>query len=256
MRFCNLVFASFAGALLAPFGRTMASEAFDAAPKEIAGAPKEEAGRFVASKLEAHQAPAVWTYELDEDVVETPELVAMIREAFILAANEAHDMTNFEFDKVFIKEVMHEPIDLDYDDAMMQGDTEDEGDLDDDDNEWTITSSFQSLVASLGRSKKNRFKRKYRTKMTTAVSFGCRLCGKNGKDDDSFMSSTIDAMDAEFYQSNNGVAVLKRWQKGFCGKLRRVKQLKKPSRCFIFFDLDHLDDPVDQPSLMLSISEN
>jgi hypothetical protein len=257
MHFSTLVFASFAGAFLAPFGRAVASEA-------SIPVPENEVEGLAVSDMGTHMAPAIWTFELDEDVIETPELVAEVQEAFVLAANEAHDITDFQFNTVDIKQVMHEKVDLG-DDAMMLGDTEEEGDEGADDK-WIGTRSLRGIVDTfVGARRSNRHFRpnnkkkkhtnlfKWRDLYSVNVHYGCKLCSN---DDDALMSSPMNALTPQFYELEHGQVIMKRWQKAFCGKLRRIKMLRKPARCFIYLDLDHQDDPADEPNLFLPVSEN
>jgi hypothetical protein len=265
MRFSALIFASFVGALLAPSGRAVAASEANPIP------PEEEVAASSVSEGEPHVVPVVWTFELDEDVVETPELVAEIQEAFILSANEAYSQTDLDFGTVDITMVMHEEIDSSEDDEMMLGDTdedlEEEGDEDADD-EGDVMGALRGIAdGTLGRYRRRKRKKwtppsydQYRNSYVANTHIHCKFCGPGR-----MMSSTTGTgitptlfhdLDLDLQR---GYAARKRWQKGFCGKLRRIKALKKPKRCFIFMDLDHMDYPggvADQPSLFLPVSDN
>lgn len=211
---------------------------------------------FVDADFDYHVSPCIWTYELDSDVMDDSTIFAQVEEAFIQSANEAHEINDIRFEGVRIKNVIHEEV----------GDDEDEDDL----SSEAELNFAQAIIAGIlspnvngetpasslrGKSKWS--SRKFRFRGYTAVSYGCRLCGggKKGKDDDAFMTSAAPVMTNDYYLTGEGRGVVMNWEKLFCKKLKKFKQMKHPNRCFIRMDFDH-DESSNEEDFLADHAEN
>jgi len=244
MRFSTLALTAFVNVLLTP---VFASQA---------DIPIVEQDTTEVSSMQIHNFPAVWNFEVEKDFTETPEIMAQIEHAFILAANEVHDSTDIKFISAFVKDVMHEHFTKD--NLMMLGeeDVENEEDDDDDDNapDGDETSGSYLRPPTLSRinvhfrSRNTRNSPLWRPNYKTVLSVACNLCARNINDDatTAMLGSPME-LGNQFYELGEGRSIHLAWQNRFCQKLRNIKALQKPRRCFIYFDLDH-EDPVDGPN--------
>ena len=220
MRFSTFIVGTFACAPLAlVFCRSVAAEVAN---------PVLEEDVVAVSELEPHVAPTFWTFELDQDVNETPELVAEIQEAFVLSANDVHDTADIIFSSVQIKQILHEMVDLRANE-MIISDAMEEGDNDAGEDNADASGMLRGgLKADV---------KKWRMRYRASSSVTCRLC----PDDRLASMWSPEFLGSRFYNLEEQVDTLKRWEKDFCGKLKKIKSLKKPTRCFISVDFDHLD---------------
>ncbi len=205
--------------------------------------------------MASHNFPAIWNFQLEEDFTESPEILAQIEEAFILAANEVHNSADIKFFSAFIKRVVHEHFNKD-EDSMMLGETYEEQEASEDEveDETNLARRLRWRSNFHIRPKNSRNSPMWRPNYSVVLSVACNLCGRHPDDDD---AATMLARPLElgnrFYELEQGRNILLAWQKKFCQKLHKIKTLHKPSRCFIFFDLDH-EDPADDPQTFI-ISE-
>jgi len=95
--------------------------------------------------------PIVVSYEVDEEVDETPELLAAIQEALVMSANEAHGNLDMQFYAAAIKGVIHENLEEQVT-KEEEDDDEDvllEEDEDEEEEEWSF---FPAVLRGRSRS--------------------------------------------------------------------------------------------------------
>ncbi len=241
MRFSSLVFVPFSSAFLTGAFASNATFLIQDQEAEV-------------SALTRHYFPAVWNFELEDDFAETPEVMAQIEEAFILAANEVHDSADIKFFSVFTKGVMHEHFNKDGD-SMMLGEVDEEEEASEDEVEVEDETNLARRLRWRSnfhiRPKNSRNSPLWRPNYRVVLSVACNLCGRHPDDDDAaiMMARPLELRN-RFYELEHGRNIMLAWQKRFCRKLHNIKTLHKPSRCFIFLDLDH-EDPAEDPQVAM-----
>ena len=186
--------------------------------------------------LDYHIVPALWNFEVDKDVIEDSSILALVEQAFITSANEAHDKNSIVFHAVRIKQVIHEEVGDDSDEALqfysslgkiISPAVEGDGD------------TLETFLRGGLQGDEKKFRMRYRA----SSSVTCRLC-PNDRRLASMSSIGADATPSltnAFYASKEGRLLLADWQKGFCKKLDKMKVMQHPKRCFVQMDFDHED---------------
>lgn len=264
MRFSSFTITSLL--LSAYMTMTLAVDTTD--PNHV-GKVDEEMSNTVYSTLALHKFPALFTFELDADYAETPELIAQIEEAFILSANEVHQTADIKFISAFIKSAMHEHLSPDDDPKsmmMLDGDGKEQGEYYGEDEEQMEGAAVVAAVThdNAGLEEKRRFLRKnrrpkndfmWRPYYNTLTSVGCNFCLP---EDDDATTATVLARPLEqgsaFYELKEGRDIQLAWQRKLCQKLRSIHPLQKARRCFIYFDVDHDEPGDDAQDLVLTAS--
>lgn len=263
MKFCALTLLPFAA-----HAATQATDVTAASIVEDASTFQLEDNGLSVEGLPSHVFPGIIYFETDNEVVEDSSLVALIEEAFVKAANAAHNTDELRYSGVHMKEIMHEyventkPDDNPYNfaelgvaDSVLDGADEHSGaemELEEDPG-LTIGNLVAEPVRSLGvlaegmlgRHKHHEKKPpkeverivKWRWDATISSNIQCASCMPDVM---ASKSSSVPApMTEEFYLTDAGRNMIIKWQHFFCNRLKKIKHLDNPDRCFIRIDFDH-----------------
>ena len=225
---------------------------------------EEAMSEHVDATVPVHKFPALWTFELDDDYAETPELIAQMEEAFITSANEAHASADMKFYSAFIKSAVHEHLTDESDDKnrMLLEDEQGEYYYDGSDKgtmhaaaaaaaaDPTGDETTRALRGSMWNRPANRKNGStFRPNYTSLGGLGCNLCPND--DDATTMLAHPFELGTAFYSLEQGQSIRSDWQRRFCRKLRKIPSLEKARRCFIYLDLNH-EEPDDNLEALAS----
>ena len=249
---------------------TLAVDSTD--PNDVSNV-EEGMSKKVKSSLPLRKFPALWNFEVDDDFVETPELMAQLEQAFVLSANEVHNGADIRFVSSFIKSSIHESLaaetvsnkkkkrtmmrmlDGQEDEDFEQEDYDEEDEAEDAaaaNDYHTRGGNAGMLGKSVIRPSTKKFGPIFRPNYTNLNNVGCNLCSD---DDDATATMLVNPLElgSAFYQLEDGREIRLAWQRKLCQKLRSIPELEKARRCFIYLDLDH-EEPGDDDAESLAVA--
>lgn len=222
--------------------------------------PQEDDG-LLSNKLEHHVFPVLWTFEIEQDLIaDDASILAEVEQAFILAANEVHDPNIIQFNNVRINEVIKEIIG-EWDPSPGEENSGHSDLVEQDEHNstnaigWRYWSrpnpnSVGPAIVPLKyrmrlRRRMWRKKRIWRAGYRSNVSVSCSLCVQRHLADAAMMNPSLPLhLGNEYYMTNAGRAILIRWQHALCKRLKRIKHMSNPDRCFVRIDFDHEESNV------------
>lgn len=224
-----------------------------------------ETGQEQVSSLVIHKFTALWNFEVDNDFTETSELIAQIEEAFLLSANEVHNLTDIKFLSAFIKSSFHEHLSSEDDGTKRRTLLHNDGEVYDYDDQDNIEQPDDAANENTGHEKGTGFLRRprkpkddfmWRPSYNTLTSVACSFCldAKDNATTGTLLANPFE-QGSGFYQHGSGRDIQLVWQKKFCQKLRSIQPLRRAKRCFIYLDLDHEEPGDNDASSAFAVSE-